>query len=55
MLHAQGAKTQHRREANVNESGPFPTHASGLKGFGRRLNLKEMLMLHQYTRDETKS
>ena len=22
---------------------------SGLKGFGRRLNLKEMLMLHKYT------
>lgn len=32
----------------------MPLSATGLKGFGRRLNLKEMLMLHQFTREEAK-
>ena len=41
-----------RRETN--ESGQYPSSVAGLKGFGRRLNLKEMLMLHQWTRDEVK-
>jgi hypothetical protein len=38
-----------------NESGAYPGHVSGLKGFGRRLNLKEMLMLHKFTREETRN
>ena len=40
---------------NINESGAYPGSVSGLKGFGRRLNLKEMLMLHKFTREETRS
>ena len=40
--------------AVLNECGPYPVGVSGLKGFGRRLNLKEMLMLHKFTREETR-
>jgi len=44
-----------KKGSAMNESGPYPNHVSGLKGFGRRLNLKEMLMLHKFTREETRN
>ena len=48
-----GVKGGHRK-GQVNESGTWPGSVSGLKGFGRRLNLKEMLVLHKLTREETR-
>ena len=48
-MSSKGSRSQ------VNESGPYPGSISGLKGFGRRLNLKEMLILHKLTREETRN
>lgn len=55
LLQAQGAKCMSAKSQQGNENGPMPKDVSGLKGFGRRLNLKEMILLHQMTRDEAKN
>ena len=49
-----GPNSKNSGKKSQNESGPYPSGVSGLKGFGRRLNLKEMLMLHKFTREETR-
>lgn len=62
-LHSQGGASKPssatgkkgKESTTLNESGPYPGSVSGLKGFGRRLNLKEMLVLHKFTREETRS
>ena len=60
LLHTSNKKPQStgvrsKGGSTLNESGPYPNTISGLKGFGRRLNLKEMLMLHKFTREETRN
>ena len=61
-LHASSAKHPQQGGKSGKGSGhskdgimPLSYNESGLKGFGRRLNLKEMLILHKFTREETRS